>query len=327
MFDGKQAFECLWKVFHDINFCTTRHASRITLPHGGQIATVESGMLIKRKSIEAQANRRAGPGKSDATPPPKPARKPKFAPVTLSEMDGVRYLHFGTEWVQGAMRLRKPDWLELEYAQQMMSWMLFAETPRHVVQLGLGTGALTKFCYRQFLQARVTAVELNPAVVQICEAMFKLPAEDDRLQILEMDAGEFVAQRAQRGGIDILQVDLYDATARGPVLDTPAFYADCAACLSEDGIMTVNLFGDHPSYAKNLKAMRHAFAQIVCLPEVHDGNVIALAFRRQQPLDFKVLHARAAEIVAQTKLPAKTWVNGLQIWHDGPGLAAMLTKK
>ena len=72
-------------------------------------------MLIRRKSIEAQANSRAGPGKRDDEPlTPKPPRKPKFAPVTLSEMDGVRFLHFGTEWVQGAMRLRKPDWLELD---------------------------------------------------------------------------------------------------------------------------------------------------------------------------------------------------------------------
>lgn len=71
-------------------------------------------------------------------------RRPKFAPVTLSESDGVRYLHFGTEWIQGAMRLRKPDWIELEYAQQMMAWMLFIDQPAHIVQLGLGTAALTK---------------------------------------------------------------------------------------------------------------------------------------------------------------------------------------
>lgn len=283
-------------------------------------------MLIRRKSIEAQATRRAGPGKDADQPAPKPARKPKFAPVTLSEMDGVRYLHFGTEWVQGAMRLRKPDWLELEYAQQMMSWMLFEDAPRHIVQLGLGTAALTKFCYRQFPHARVSAVELNPSVVQICASMFKLPPSDDRLQILQMDAGEFVTDPHHRRSIDILQVDLYDATARGPVLDTPEFYAACAASLTESGIMTVNLFGDHPSYAKNLKAMRTAFADIVCLPEVHDGNVIALAFRQSQQLDFTRLHARAAEIVAQTKLPAKSWVNGLQVWQDGPGLKAMLTK-
>jgi hypothetical protein len=80
-------------------------------------------MLIKRKSIEADANTKAGPGAArKGAAAAKTPRKPKFAPVTLSEQDGVRFLHFGTEWVQGAMRIRKPDWIELEYAQQMSGY-------------------------------------------------------------------------------------------------------------------------------------------------------------------------------------------------------------
>ncbi len=256
-------------------------------------------MLIKRKSIEqAESSRR-------------PARKPKFAPVTLSEQDGVRYLHFGTEWVQGAMRMRKPDWPELEYAQQMMSWMLFIDAPRAIAQLGLGAATLTKFCYRQFPEARVTAVELNASVIGICASMFKLPPSDERLEVLEMDAMDFVLDPANHGAFDVLQCDLYDATARGPVLDTPEFYQACNDCLAEGGIMTVNLFGDHPSYAKNIKAMKFAFAHVICLPEVHDGNVVALCFRNRPQLDKEALTQRAAQIVAATKLPAKSWVKGI----------------
>jgi spermidine synthase len=261
-------------------------------------------MLIKRKSIEKEESSR---------PPVRPAapRKPKFAPVTLSELDGVRYLHFGTEWVQGAMRLRKPDWPELEYAQQMMAWMLWIESPQAIAQLGLGTGALTKFCYRTWPQASVTAVELNPSVVAICESMFKLPPNDARLNVLEMDAMDFVTDAANHGRLDALQVDLYDATARGPVLDSAEFYQACAACLKADGIMTVNLFGDHPSYAKNLKAMKFAFPQVISLPQVHDGNVVAIAFQTERNIDAEALKARAAQIVADTKLPAKSWVKGI----------------
>jgi spermidine synthase len=268
-------------------------------------------MLIRRKSIEADANTKSGPGKRLAAKAPV-LRKVKYAPVTLSEVDGVRYLHFGTEWVQGAMRLRKPDALELEYAQQMMAWMLFLKAPQHIVQLGLGTGALTKFGYRQFPSARVTAIELNPSVVAICQSMFKLPPDDERLSVLEMDALDYVNEPLNYATIDALQVDLYDATARGPVLDTPEFYEACAACLRDDGIMTVNLFGDHPSFAKNLKAMRFAFAHVIALPEVHDGNVIAIAFKAKPTLDFAQLHERAVEIAATFKLPAKSWVNGIK---------------
>ena len=239
-------------------------------------------------------------------------RRPKFAPVTLSESEGVRYLHFGTEWIQGAMRLRKPDWIELEYAQQMMAWMLFIDQPAHIVQLGIGTAALTKFCYRNYLSSRVTAVELNPSVIDVCHSMFKLPPEDDRLSILTMDADDFVHDRSNHGGIDVFQIDLYDATARGPVLDSPAFYRACAACLSRDGIATINLFGDHPSYLKNLKAMVPAFDAVISLPEVHEGNVVAIGFRNLPGLDFADLYARAAVIRDITRLPARSWVNGIK---------------
>jgi spermidine synthase len=260
-------------------------------------------MLIKRKSIE----------KEESSRPPAAPRKVRYAPITLSEHDGVRYLHFGTEWVQGAMRIRKPDWPELEYAQQMMAWMLFIDAPRHIAQLGLGTAALTKCCYRQFPEAQVTAVELNPAVIGVCASMFKLPPNDERLHVLEMDALDFVNDAARHGTLDALQVDLYDATARGPVLDSAEFYAACAACLAPHGIMTVNLFGDHPSYAKNVKAMKFAFEHVICLPEVHDGNVVALAFKSRPALAPQALAARAAEIVAATKLPAKSWVKGILV--------------
>ncbi|WP_373988604.1 spermidine synthase [Duganella sp. BuS-21] len=265
-------------------------------------------MLIKRKSIEKEESSR--PASASASAPAK-IRKPKYAPVTLSEQDGVRYLHFGTEWVQGAMRIRKPTWPELEYAQQMMAWMLWLEQPRHIAQLGLGTATLTKFCHVTFPAATVTAVELNPSVIAICESMFKLPPNDERLQVLEMDALDFVNDKANANTLEVLQVDLYDATARGPVLDTPEFYTSCNACLTDDGVMTVNLFGDHPSYTRNIKAIKFAFAQVICLPQVHDGNVVAIAFKRARDIDPAALAARAAQIVADTKLPAKSWVKGI----------------
>lgn len=260
--------------------------------------------LIKRQSIEARAF--AGQNR--------PRYNPRFAPVTFSEMGGVRYLHFGTEWVQGAMNLRKPDRIELEYAQQMMGWLLFLQSPRHIVQLGLGAASLTKFCHRALPSSQVTAVELNPAVVVAARGMFGLPPDDRRLNVLEMDAWDFVADPARHGSVDVLQVDLYDATARGPVLDTPAFYKACRALLRAPGVMTVNLFGDHDSYPKNIRRLRAAFDnRVLEFPEVHDGNVIAMAFNGP-PLcvDWTQVEARARVVERATGLPARRWAAQLR---------------
>ncbi|NRO96003.1 spermidine synthase [Paraburkholderia sp. NMBU_R16] len=241
-------------------------------------------------------------------------RKPRFAPVTFSEEGGVRYLHFGTEWVQGAMRIRKPDRIELEYAQQMMAWLLFLETPKRIVQLGLGTGALTKFAYRFLPRARVDAVELNPAVVVAARTMFALPSDDARLSVHEADAWDFVHDRANRGTVGVMQIDLYDATARGPVLDSVAFYRAVRACLTDAGMATINLFGDHPSFVRNMKHLKAAFdGRVVALPEVHEGNRIALAFSGPElAVPFAALKSRARLIEDKLGLPARKWVSALE---------------
>jgi spermidine synthase len=249
-----------------------------------------------------------------------PVADPRFSqpghpPATVTEFQGVRSLHLGTSWVQGAMRLSRPDAIELEYVQMMMMWMLFEAAPRHIVQLGLGSAALTKFCYQRFPDVRVTAVELNPNVIAICRALFGLPDNDARLDVREMNALDFVLDPANHGKVDVLQVDLYDEQARGPVLDTPEFYQGCLDCLTPNGIMTANVFGDDfTNYDKNLFNMEQAFDAVVWLPEVHDANIVVIAFKQAPQLDFSVLYERAGDIKGRFNLPAKNWVNGLKGW-------------
>jgi len=235
--------------------------------------------------------------------------------VTFSEHDGVRYLHFGTEWVQGAMLLRRPDEIVLEYAQQMMAWMLFLDEPEHIVQLGLGAAALTKFCYRHFPKARVSAVELNPSVIAAARTMFRLPRDDERLSVHELDAMTFVDDVANHRRCGALQVDLYDATARGPVLESPAFYAACRACLTKPGVLTVNLFGDHASYGRNLQSLNEAFdGRVIALPEVHQGNRVVLAFNGPPLVAAAAdLYDRAGAIERATRMPARSWVDGVRL--------------
>lgn len=288
--------------------------------------------LLKRKSIEAVASRRPARAKHEdrldgvdhADEPKRMA--PRFAPVTFSELAGVRYLHFGTEWVQGAMRLSKPDAIELEYAQQMMAWLLFLDpqspTARpdfHVVQLGLGAAALTKFCHRQLAPAQVTAVELNPSVIVAAHSMFNMPFDDARLSVLEQDAYDWVMDANHHGTVDALQIDLYDATARGPVLDTPAFYRACRQVLRSPGVMTINLFGDHTSFPRNIERICDAFDnRVLVFPEVHDGNVIALAFNGPPlQVSWEDVQARAAALQASLKLPTKGWAEGLRNANAG----------
>ncbi|GAB2885221.1 hypothetical protein GCM10027278_01790 [Paralcaligenes ginsengisoli] len=244
-------------------------------------------------------------------PSPHPTNKTM---LNILENDGVRTLHFGSPAVQGAMRIDHPDDIELEYVQQMMMWLLFRANVAHIVQLGLGAAALTKFCDRHLAPATVTAVELDPDVVDICRTHFALPPDNERLSVLNMNALDYVTDFSRRRSIDILQVDLYDAQAKGPLLSTDAFYAACANCLTAKGMMTVNLYCDWPDHLHHIQMMEKSFEAVAWLPEVHDGNMVAIAFKQPPSVDFDDLYARAVEIHATLGLPAETWVTGLHGW-------------
>lgn len=160
----------------------------------------------------------------------------------------------------------------------------------------------------------MTAVELNPAVIIAGRSMFGLREDDERLTVREQDAWDYVMDGAHTGALDVLQVDLYDATARGPVLDTTAFYKACRRVLKAPGVMTINLFGDHDSFPKNIVRICEAFDnRVLVFPEVHDGNVIALAFNGPAiDVSWDVLEIRAKVLEDTTGLPAREWVKGLR---------------
>ncbi len=240
-----------------------------------------------------------------------------YPEITLSEFKGVLFLHFGTEWIQGAMRLGKPNEIVLDYVQQMMIWMLFKEKPSHIVQLGLGSAALTKFCYYHFPDTKVTAIELNPNVINICRKAFHLPEDNHRLTVLQSDAKDYIKSKKGQNDIDILQIDLYDEKAAAPLLDTPAFYATCSEALTSDGLLTINIFGSKSKRSQSIEALRACFDAVVWLPEVDKGNMVLLAFKKAPIVDFKELYKRGRQIRKESRLKAVSWVDGLRSWMEG----------
>lgn len=244
-----------------------------------------------------------------------PSRLPQaeLPEVNFSDYGDVRYLHLGTQWVQGSMLLDKPFDIELEYVQRMMAWLLLAESgavaARHAMQLGLGSAALTKFCYKK-LKMRTTAIELNPQVLAACRLWFKLPADDLRLKVIVADAAQEIRKAEHHGTVDALQVDLYDHEAAAPVLDSADFYADCRELLSEDGVMTVNLFGRDSSYISSLEKIAEAFGpeSVWAFKPTREGNTVVAAQREPTRPGRAELSQRAEGIESRFGLPAKKWL-------------------
>ncbi len=233
--------------------------------------------------------------------------------ATMSEADGVRYLHLDSIWIQGAMRIAKPLELELEYIQRMMAWMLW-RTPEELtegraVQLGLGAAALTKFSHK-VLRMHTTAVELNPSVIHACRLWFRLSDDDARLRVRQDDAARWVQDSTNRHSTQVLNVDLYDHEAAAPVLDDEAFYAACRQVLDEGGVMTVNLFGRGSSYTRSARHLLRVFGpdQVWSLRPTKEGNTVMVAARGLSLPAREELSLRAANIEERFGLPARKWL-------------------
>jgi spermidine synthase len=211
------------------------------------------------------------------------------------------------------MRVRKPLAIELEYVQRMMVWLLLREpadlSQGLAVQLGLGAGAITRFTHG-VLHMKTVAVELNDTVIGMCRAYFKLPDDDDLLQVLPMDAAAFVADPAHAATAQVLCVDLYDHDAASPMLDSETFYRQCHSVLAPGGVMTVNLFGRDASFEQSAARIAAAFSDgvVFSMQPTKEGNTIVVAMKDSTLPDRDTLAQRAETVEAQFKLPAKKWL-------------------
>ena len=202
-------------------------------------------------------------------------------PIDIREEAGVRTLHFGSDWVQGAMRIARPWRLELDYTQDMMASLLFREDPgfpRRALLIGLGAASLTKFLFRHRPEAKLTVVEIDPGVVAAARQFFKLPETCERLRIVIGDGAAFVWETGQ---YDLILVDGFDANAKAGPLDSEAFYAQCRSRLTRNGILATNLIGRNRSFGKSVERLKAAFeGQALAFPPCEGGNVIAFASGR-----------------------------------------------
>jgi spermidine synthase len=198
--------------------------------------------------------------------------------VYVSEKYGVRSLHIGSDTVQSAMRIAKPNELELSYTRSMMGFMLFNARPQRVLMIGLGGGSLAKFIYHRLPQASTRVIEISPQVVAIARQYFHVPRDDERLSVIVGDGAEHVGHGGDEP--DLIIVDGYDAESHVEALSSRAFYEACRKRLGARGILVVNLWGGDREFNETLKRIEAAFpGGTVCLPAEKPGNVAVFAFR------------------------------------------------
>ncbi|MDR0702265.1 MAG: spermidine synthase [Azoarcus sp.] len=247
--------------------------------------------------------------------------------IDISEQAGVRYLHFGSDWIQGAMRIRRPEALELDYTREMMAGLLLRDGlaadgglwPQRILLIGLGAASLAKFVHRHCPLAHIDVVEIEPEVVAAARQFFHLPPENERFSIHIGDGAQYVLTCGTR--YDYVFVDGYDGRARTGALDTAPFHCAVRARLSGEGLAAYNLLGRARGHAASVARIVDAFdGRAEPFPLCDNGNVIIFAVAGERvSRTIMELRKRATTLKRETGLDLASTISRLEAAGGVPG--------
>lgn len=234
--------------------------------------------------------------------------------IDISEEGGIRYLNFSARFIQGAMRIHRPNALELAYTREMMACLLMREPPwpADALLIGLGAGSLAKFIYRNLPATRITVVEIDPQVEVIARLHFRLPDDPVRLRVVIGDGAEYMMRDGSQ--FDYILVDGFDKNGRAGALETLPFYQACRARLGEQGLMAVNLLSRSRGFQANKERLAAAFdGRSLVFPSCDSGNAIAFATAGDAvDVSCETLARRARELYRETGLNLNPTIPRLQ---------------
>jgi spermidine synthase len=183
-------------------------------------------------------------------------------------------LQFCGDTIQTRMSRWFPQRLHVGYTRSMLAALWLHPAPRRIGIVGLGGGSQAKFCHRHLPQARIEAVESDPAVIAL-RGVFHVPMDEKRLQVECADGAAWL--RTRRGCFDLLLVDAYDVHGIPPALSTQDFYDDCRAALTANGVMAGNLY--NTDTRRHLVRLRRSFeGRVLKLDEPGMSNKVVVAW-------------------------------------------------
>ena len=157
---------------------------------------------------------------------------------------------------------------------------------RRVLVIGGGDGGIAREVLRHPGIERVTQVEIDGEVVEICKE--HLPAlsagafDDPRVELIIDDAARFVRESGER--FDVIISDSTDPIGPGQALYTGDFYAGCRARLNEGGVFVAqngNVFTQLDEVATTARRLGPLFADCTfygAAVATYIGGFMALAW-------------------------------------------------
>lgn len=179
---------------------------------------------------------------------------------------------------QSEMRLDDPLALTSEYTRKMMGFLVLKARPKHILMIGLGGGSLVKYCHRHLPTTELTVVEIDPEVIAL-RTHFYVPLDDDRLQVINADGAQYVAQMAAEGRrTDSMLVDAYDRYGVAKAVTERAFIENAKQVLGGHGVFIFNLVASTAEAEPHIQLIRSVFGEpVIVIVMPNDGNLVIFA--------------------------------------------------
>ena len=248
------------------------------------------------------------------------ARDTQYHRLVVVDGEGSRYLRFDSSF-QSGMYIRQPFRTRFAYTDYLELGLAYNPNAKRILVIGLGGASAPKRVWRDFGDAQVTVVELDPAVVETAYRWFALP-RDRRIDI-EVDDGRRYLQRHD-DRYDVIMLDAFYADGVPFHMTTLEFAELLHDRLTPGGVVAVNVIGAlSGSGSRITRALWKTYASV--FPTVRFHPVYEGAFDRTST-DLRNIILVATERAAPSREQlAATWADVRKTRAPGaPTLAAAI---
>ena len=165
--------------------------------------------------------------------------------------------------------LADPDALPVPYTRIMPVALLYPQTIRRILMVGLGAGSISTYLGRAMPDVQIDVVELDPGVIAAGRKYFGLQ-ETDNVHFIESDGRVYLNRNNDL--YDLILLDAYRELGVPFHLLTREFYTLVKNRLAPGGVMATNITGNTKLYLSTLATLRAVFPLVEVYPDWRDAG-------------------------------------------------------
>ncbi len=191
--------------------------------------------------------------------------------------------HRSENYLESALNLKDPDDMQLEYTQTIPVSLVYPETVKRILMVGLGAGVVSTYLGRAMPDLQIDVVELDPGVIAVAKKYFGLQ-ETARVRFVDSDGRVYLNRHKEL--YDLIVLDAFRETGVPFHLLTREFYTLVNERLTPGGAVALNILGNTKLNASTIVTLRAVFPTVDVYPVPETGvgiQVIMVATSRHAP--------------------------------------------